>query len=295
VSLLQGTDSRILIAHRGASGSAPEHTIAAYGLAIEQGADFIEPDLQITRDGVLICLHDLTLERTTDVRDVFPDRFRTEAGSEGPVSRWYASDFTLTEIRRLDAGSWFGPRFRDSRIPTLSEAIELAMGNAGIFPETKAPKVYGAMGFSMERLLVEELRRHALDRRDANPATPVVIQSFSWESLEAVASDLGSDLETVFLVDAPDGSGWLSREGLARAARIADGIGPAKGLLLERPGTVQRAHELGLRVFPWTFRAAAPGTFGSVAAEMSYYLYELGVDGLFTNDPDQFPRYPPAW
>ncbi len=285
-----GAEPKLLIAHRGASGSAPEHTIEAYRLAIEQGADFIEPDLQISRDGVLICLHDPTLERTTDVSEVFPARFR-EAVEEGRrVQRWHAVDFTLEEIQRLDAGAWFHERYRGARVPTLADAIDLALGRAGVFPETKAPDVYGSKGFSMEHLFVEEIDSHGLARRGAEPATPIVVQSFSTASLEILRSELGSDLERVLLVEAPDREGRLTREGLVGGAVIANGIGPAKALLAESPDVVRLAHDVGLSVFPWTFRATEPGTFANVTAEMAYYLYELGVDGLFTNDPNRFPR-----
>ena len=109
-----------LVAHRGASGYAPEHTIAAYTLALEQGADYVEQDLTLTRDGVLVCLHDDTLERTTDVETRFPDRAVVENGPGGqPAKRWYANDFTLAELKTLDAGSWFGEKFAGARIPTL--------------------------------------------------------------------------------------------------------------------------------------------------------------------------------
>src|SRR5262245_26505606 len=94
---------KINVAHRGASAYAPEHTLAAYKLALQQGADYVEQDLQITKDGVLVCLHDLTLERTTNVEDVFPDRFKMD----GDKKTWPVADFTLAEIKRLDAGSWF--------------------------------------------------------------------------------------------------------------------------------------------------------------------------------------------
>ena len=121
---------KILIAHRGASGYAPEHTIEAYRLAIEQGADFVEQDLQITKDGALVCLHDLTLERTTDVEEIFPDRFRADVSEDQPpdsrpAKHWYVSDFTLGEIKRLDAGSWFNAKFKGARVPTFQEAIDL--------------------------------------------------------------------------------------------------------------------------------------------------------------------------
>ena len=117
VSTAQPTVARkALVAHRGASAYAPEHTLAAYRLAIAQGADYVEQDLAVTRDGVLICLHDESLERTTDVEEVFPDRTTTD--SANGRKRWLAIDFTLDEIKRLDAGSWFGTTFAGDLIPT---------------------------------------------------------------------------------------------------------------------------------------------------------------------------------
>jgi glycerophosphoryl diester phosphodiesterase len=285
--------SRMLIAHRGASAYAPEHTRAAYELAIEQGADFIEPDLQITRDGVLIALHDLTLERTTNVREVFPDRYREEVGGGEGTRRWYASDFTIEEIKRLDAGSWFDERFRGAEILTLAEVIEVALGRAGIIPETKAPEVYGSQGQSMERLLVAELARHSLDRPGAQPATPVIVQSFSPESLRILRGELDSELPLILLLSGADAAArWTGEAGLREATAFATGIGPDKGLLLADPEIVARAHAAGLTVIPYTFRSRNTGRFASVTEEMSYFLYALGVDGLFTDNPDRFPRLP---
>jgi glycerophosphoryl diester phosphodiesterase len=106
---------KTLIAHRGASAYAPEHTLDAYLLALTQGADFVEPDLQITKDGVLVCLHDRTLERTTNAEEVFPARAVVERG----VRHWYVADFTLAEVQTLDAGSWFHEKFRNSKVLTF--------------------------------------------------------------------------------------------------------------------------------------------------------------------------------
>ena len=267
--------------------------MAAYRLALEQGADFIEPDLQLTQDGVLIALHDLTLDRTTDAREVFPDRFREEMARGETVRRWYANDFTLEEIRRLDAGSWFGERFQGVRIPTLSEVIELASGQAGIFPETKAPDVYGERGYNMEQLLLNELERHGLHKRNADPSTPVIIQSFSAESLRILRHDLATDLPLTFLISGPAADEWLTAEGLAEIREFATGIGPTRSLLLEHPGAVDLAHQAGLTVIPWTFAARGPDGSTTVVEEMAHFLFELGVDGLFTNNPDLFPRTPP--
>lgn len=289
----ESADSGLLVAHRGASAYAPEHTREAYELAIAHGADFIEPDLQVSSDGVLIALHDLTLERTTNVAEVFPDRGRDEEVDGRTVRRWYVHDFTLEEIQRLDAGSWFDERFRGARVPTLAEVIGIARGRAGIFPETKAPEVYGSVGLDMERLLIEELRRHSLDVPGADPGTPVVIQSFSPESLRILRQEMGLRLPLTLLVSSPDREGWLTADGLARASEFVTGVGPTKSLLLADPSIVERAHGLGLTVIPWTFRASNSGDFPDVESEMSHFLHEIGVDGLFTDNPDLFPRSGP--
>src|SRR5262252_9392398 len=129
---------KALIAHRGASGLAPEHTVASYKLAMEQKADFVEPDLGVTKDNVLICLHDDTLERTTDIKDVFPNRAsKVEMRQPGP--HWLALDFTVAEIKRLDAGRWFKPEFTGQRVPTFQEMIDLVrtQPGTGIYPELK--------------------------------------------------------------------------------------------------------------------------------------------------------------
>ncbi|MFN7949054.1 MAG: glycerophosphodiester phosphodiesterase family protein [Blastocatellia bacterium] len=277
---------KTLIAHRGASGSAPEHTLAAYRLALAQGADFVEPDLQITKDGVLVCLHDLTLERTTDVEQVFPDRYKTEGGQK----HWYVADFTLGEIRRLDAGSWFDQKFKGARVPTFQEMIDLVRGKAGLYPETKGPEVYGSRGFDMERLLLDVLKKNRLDKPGADKKTPVVIQSFSAESLRKMAVELKTKLPLILLVEPADQKKWMTAEGLKEARQFATGIGPNKALVDGKPEVVKMAHDLGLSVTLWTFRAKSPGRFKTVRDEMHYFLNEIGVDALFTDDPDQFPR-----
>lgn len=284
----------ILVAHRGASAYAPEHTLAAYELGIEQGADYIEPDLQITSDGVLIALHDLTLERTTDVADIFPDRFR-EVEVEGELTRvWPVNDFTLDEIRTLDAGSWFGASFAGARVPTFLEVVAVARGRAGLFVETKAPEVYGDRGFDMGALLLEALREVGLDEPGADPTTPVIIQSFSPSSLESLRHEHGTRLPLALLVGGDEAAAeWLTPEGLARAAAFATGIGPAKNLIAADPTVVEQAHALGLTVVPWTFRASRPGQgFASVEEEMGHFLERFGVDGIITDNPDLFPRLP---
>lgn len=278
---------KMLIAHRGASGYAPEHTFASYQLGIEQKADFIEQDLQITKDGVLVCLHDITLERTTDVEEVFPDRATVENG----VKHWYVADFTLAEIKRLDAGSWFNAKFKGARVPTFAEAIQLVRGKAGLYPETKEPEVYGKRGFEMEKLLMAELKKHKLDAPNADRKTPIIIQSFSPASLRKLAFELNSKLTRVLLVHDGSEKQWLTPDGLKEAKKFADGIGPSKTLIEAEPKIVQWAHELGLTVTPYTFRSAAVGKkYKDVREEMRQFLFTYGVDALFTDNPDQFPR-----
>ncbi len=281
----------ILIAHRGASAYAPEHSTEAYDMGIEQGADFVEPDLQITKDGVLIALHDFTLTRTTNVRDVFPARSQRERRGE-LVDQWHANDFTLDEIRQLDAGSWFSDAFAGTKILTLSEVIELVRGRAGLFIETKAPEDYGDRGFDMEALLLAELARHGLAEPRADPETPIVIQSFSAESLKILRREHGTQLPLALLIGDED-SEWLTPEGLAEAADFVTGIGPTKSLLLDDQGIIDVAHQHGLTVVSWTFDEDDPGEFETVGREMAYYMYEMGVDGVITNNPDLYPRRPP--
>jgi glycerophosphoryl diester phosphodiesterase len=283
---------KILVAHRGASAYAPEHTLESYQLALKQGADFVEQDLQITRDGVLVCLHDLTLERTTNVKDVFATRFREELVVGSPRRRWYVSDFTLPEIKQLDAGSWFNPKFKGARVPTFQEAIDLVRGKAGLYPETKAPEVYSRLGFAMERLLIDALKRNHLWTRSAERHTPVIVQSFSAESLRKLSSTLNTKLPLVLLINEEMRTHWLTAAGLAEAKQFAGGIGPAKALLDRN--VVSQAHALGLSVTPYTFRLNDTGRFNTLREEMSYYLYDLGVDALFTDNPDLFPRVNPS-
>jgi len=286
---------KVLVAHRGASAYAPEHTVEAYRLAIEQGADFVEQDLQITKDGALVCLHDLTLERTTNVKDVFPDRFRADVSEDQPpnsqpAKHWYVSDFTLNEIKQLDAGAWFNAKFKGAKVPTFQEAIDLIRGKAGLYPETKAPEVYGKRGFDMEKLVIEILKKNRLDNPGSDPKTPVIIQSFSAESLRKMRFDLKTKLPLTFLIGSDLQNRWLSSDGLKKVKEFAGGIGPSKGLIDRNPEIVKWAHDAGLTVTPYTFRSASTGRFKDAREEMRHFLFDYGVDAVFTDNPDMFPR-----
>jgi glycerophosphoryl diester phosphodiesterase len=284
----QAAAKKQLVAHRGASAYAPEHTIAAYQLAIEQGADFVEQDLAVTKDGVLVCIHDLTLERTTDVETVFPTRFVEDTGGRGPAKRWQVGDFTLAEIKRLDAGSWFGSKFAGTRIPTFQEAIDLVRGKAGMYPELKDPAFYRARGVSPEKILAATLEKNRLID---DSKTPVIIQSFDEATIKLLAKDLPK-VRRVWLVEPDDGGRLDSADKIREIAGWATGLGPNKAIVARQPDVVKWAHAAGLTVTPWTFRAstAKEAGFDSVRDEMSKFLYEYGVDALFTDNPDQFPR-----
>lgn len=280
------------VAHRGASAYAPEHTLAAYTLAMEQGADYVEQDLGLTSDGVLVCLHDLSLERTTNVEEVFPDRatVTTENGQER--RRWYVDDFTLAEIKRLDAGSWFDASFAGTRVATFQEAIDLVKGKAGIFPELKGPDRLRAKGLSLEDAVVAALEKNGLTNATVNGRPAVLLQSFDEPSLRTLARRLPAVPRT-FLIGAPAvAARWLNPDGLREMKAFATGIGPARGLVDARPALVKDAHAAGLTVVPWTFRAqrGSAAEKATATADMRRFVETYKVDGLFTDNPDLFPR-----
>lgn len=282
-----GMTTKMLIAHRGACAYAPEHTLASYRLALQQGADYVEQDLAVTKDRVLICLHDDSLERTTNVAEVFPDRAVVDPTTG--QRQWLAVDFTLAEIKQLDAGSWFDARFASERIPTWEEAVAAVGGSAGLYPELKTPALYVARGLDQTALFVDSLKRLGLNARSSGA---LIVQSLDVQPLKDLAREFPA-FGRVLLFEIPDGPRWLSAEGLANAASFVTGIAPDKALLDERPELVRAAHAAGLTVTPWTFTtrfAASTGRFASITDEMRYYLSDLNVDAVFTDNPDRFPR-----
>ena len=278
---------KTLVAHRGASAYAPEHTLAAYRLAIEQGADFVEQDLAVTKDGVLICLHDASLERTTNVEELFPGRVSTQAIEGRTRQAWLANDFTLAEIKTLDAGSWFDKKFAGETVPTFDEAISAIRGKAGMFPELKTPEIYAGRDVKFEEMVATALDKNGLRGINADPKTPVILQTFGQPSARKLAA-IKIGVPVVLLLGSAEGFG--TAEAVTAWKGVVQGFGPAKQIVLKNPDFVKWAHAEGMTVTPYTFRASDPGTFKDVTAEMSHYLYTLGVDAVFTDNPDKFPR-----
>lgn len=276
LALVPGAPKQV-IAHRGASGYAPEHTPAAYRLAIDMHADFVEPDLAVTRDNVLICLHDDSLARTTNIAEVYPDRARA-----------LANDLTIAEINTLDAGRWFKPEFAGQRVQTFQEAIDLVRAHpgTGLYPELKSPELYKSRGVDQVRLFVDLIKKNGLESPELLKRTPIIIQSFDETAIRRVAQELPT-IPRVLLVER---RGDISEARLREIKTFATGVAPEKSLVAQHPEMVTQAHAAGLTVTCWTFRADEKTSFPSVRDEMSRFLYDYGIDALFTNNPDQFPR-----
>jgi glycerophosphoryl diester phosphodiesterase len=285
----QYTKPKTNVAHRGASAYAPEHTLAAYKLAIEMGADYVEQDLAVTRDGILICLHDASLERTTNVEQLFPDRVSTQTIEGKTRKAWLANDFTLAEIKTLDAGSWFDPKFKSEKIPTFDEAIALIRGKAGIFPELKTPEIYAGRSVDFETLVADALDRNGLRGRKADATTPVILQTFGRETARNLAK-MQIGVPVVLLMEYDNR--LRTADQVKSWKGVVQGFGPAKRIVFENADFVKWAHAEGMTVTPYTFRSSdvSKSGFRTVDEEMSHFLYRLNVDALFTDNPDRFPR-----
>lgn len=311
----------IVIAHRGASGYLPEHTLPAKALAHAMGADFIEQDVVLTADGVPIVLHDIHLDATTDVAEVFPDRAREDG-------RFYAIDFSLAEIRQLRAHerrgltpssdsadsavarAAFPARFPLqpglSGVPTLAEEIALIAGldhsrgqRTGLYIELKASAFHQAAGMDLGAAVLAVLEQTGY----AHASAQVFLQSFEPQALRALKA-AGTDLPLIQLIGdnswGEDGSvdfDWLrSDAGLASIAEYAAGIGPwlmqiyrgrDEAGRVELSDLVDRAHARGLLVHPYTFRRdQLPPGIDSYEALLSVFIEKAGVDGVFTDFPD---------
>jgi glycerophosphoryl diester phosphodiesterase len=310
----------IVIGHRGASGYRPEHTLEAYRLAIELGADYIEPDVVSTKDGVLVARHENEISGTTDVasRPEFADRKTTKVIDGVEVEGWFTEDFTLAEIKTLRAKERL-PQLRGTEydglyeVPTLQEVIDLAKQKSaetgrtiGIYPETKHPSYFDSIGLSLEEPLVELLSTNGYT--DADDA--VFIQSFEVSNLLNLAQLTNLPLVQLFgganaqpydfvlNGDSRTYGNLTAPTELSNIADYASGIGPSKrlivptgedGQLLEPTTLVSDAHAAGLLVHPYTFRNEdvflAPDYNGNPELEYEQF-FKLGVDGVFSDNPD---------
>jgi glycerophosphoryl diester phosphodiesterase len=279
-------DALTVVAHRGASGYRPEHTLAAYETAITQCAEYIEPDVVSTKDGILVARHENEIGGTTDVaaHPEFADRRTTKTIDGVQVTGWFTEDFTLAELRTLRAEERL-PQVRPQSaafdglygIPTLDEVLDLARHSqtcdgrpVGVYPETKHPTYFDGIGLSLEEPLVAELGRNGLDRRDA----PVILQSFETGNLRdlnemtdvplgQLVNSSGAPYDLVAAGDDRTYADLVTAEGLAEIAGYADGLGAEKsviiprnadGTLAEPSDVVDDAHRAGLIVHAWTFR-----------------------------------------
>jgi len=280
-----------IVGHRGASAYAPENTIPSLLLAAEQGATYVEYDLQPTKDGVLVLLHDETLERTTDVEEVFPQRFREVKGADGAmVKRWYLNDFTFAEVQKLDAGTWYDAKFKGTRVPSHVQAIEAMKGKCGLFIELKAPEKYAAKGYDVEGTTLAELKKAGLDQPYVNAKTPVLLQSFDLSSVQKLTNTLKTKLPVHFLYSKRDQVKWTTAEGMKEIRGFATGISPEKDVLVENPKAAEWARAAGLAVTPYTYRASTVKGYADVSAEMAHYLKTYQLDGLITDNPDKAPK-----
>lgn len=320
----------LVIGHRGASGYRPEHTLASYELAIDLGADFIEPDLVSTKDGVLVARHENEISGTTDVaaRAEFADRRVTKSIDGSAITGWFTEDFTLAELKTLRAKERI-PALRQRNtlydgiyaIPTLQEVIDLAQRKSkeqrrviGIYPETKHPSYFDGIGLSMEESLVRTLRQNGLN----HPRAPVFVQSFEVANLKELRRMTPVPLVQLFgnaalrpydfvLANDPRTYGQLAAPAqLAQIAGYANGVGPSKDYIVPRDSMgnslrptafVDDAHAAGLLVHPYTFRnennflpaelrvGALPSDYGRALDEYRQF-FALGVDGLFSDNPD---------
>ena len=313
----------IIIAHRGASGERPEHTIASYTLAIEQGADYIEPDLVLTKDGVLVARHENEISETTDVADrpEFADRKATKTIDGQKMTGWFTEDFTLAELKTLRAKERL-PMLRKANmaydgqfdIPTFEEIILLAKAKEkesgrriGIYPETKHPSYFSSIGLPHEAPLLAMLEKHGFTGKD----DPLFIQSFEVGNLKALRGK--TRLRLIQLMSKDDGPAddpaatyatMATPAGLKEIASYADGIGVEKAMVIPRTmlgnlgeptSLVADAHAAGLDVHIWTFRrenyflplgqrgGLNPAGHGDLVAEIKAFL-ATGIDGFFSDN-----------
>lgn len=301
----------VVIAHRGASGYLPEHTLAAKALAYGQGADFLEQDVVLSKDGVPVVFHDTTIDTTTDVAKKFPERQRADG-------RFYAIDLTVVELKQLAVAERFNPKTGKAAFPkrfpleagsfqvvTLEEEILFIQAlnrttgrNVGIYPELKSPTWHRQQGRDLAAAVLPILRRYGYDAKDA----ACYLQCFEYTEVKRVRGELGWKGKMVMLLGGKgkgtDGTdyGYLQTDaGLAELAKVVEGIGPPIGSYVngatpeKRQVTdlAARARRVGLVSHPYTLRADELPKCVRTADELMTTLFdEAKVEGLFTDFPD---------
>lgn len=263
----------LVIAHRGASGWLPEHSLAAYAAAYALGADYIEPDVVMTRDSVLICSHDLTLEKTTNIAEVYPQR----GDAEG---KFWAHEFDWAELQALERRVREGEVLPGHRLVSLDQMLALVEHlnkvsgrHVGVIPEPKAPKQHREWALPIEPALVRTLAEHGYTL----PSDAAIIQCFELDAIRIMREDLRCQLRMVYLVGEP-----IDRETLSGLVGQVEGIGLGRKVVEGDKAAdyniVEAAHGLGLWVFAWTF--------GVDADEVSRFMNTWKVDGVFTDFVD---------
>jgi glycerophosphoryl diester phosphodiesterase len=315
----------IVIAHRGASGERPEHTALAYRLAVDQGADFIEPDLVVTKDGALVARHENEIGGTTDIaaRPEFAARKATKVIDGEQITGWFTEDFTLAELKTLRCRERL-PQLRpgntaydgQAQILTFEEVAVLAKSEGdrvgrrvGLYPEMKHPTYFASVGLPIEGRMAAALKAAGLDGRDAN----AFVQCFEVAPLKTLRGLVKTPLVQLISdeggpADAPGTtySAMTSASGLKAIGSYADGVGPEKSYVVPTDGTVllpptafvADAHAAGLKVHPWTVRrenyflpkaqrsSETPQAPGDVQALLAA-LFKAGVDGVFSDFPGE--------
>ncbi len=281
--------SGIIIAHRGASAFLPEHTLEAYAYAHAHDVDFIEPDVVLTKDNIPICLHDVTLETTTNVEQIFPKRKRKDG-------HWYAVDFTLDEIKKLNVHerahqdkAIFPNRFPKGmssfQVPTLMEFIELIQGlntstgkNVGIYPEIKKPEFHLRNGINSAPIIMQILKNYKYD----NHLDKIFIQSFHPDTLKKLKTKIPL-IQLIGENDWGDSSTNFdilkTNDGLREIRTYANGIGIWLGHIKQDPTLIKRAKSMGLQVHAYTHRPER------TKHSKDYYFKTLGLHGVFSDVP----------
>lgn len=283
----------IVIAHRGASGYLPEHTLPAYAFAYAQGADYIEPDLVLTKDKIFVCMHDIDLASTTNVETVFPDRKRDDG-------QWYAADFTLAELKQLQAEERLPKRFPQGapgfQIPTFEEVIQLVQGlnkttgrDVGVYPELKSPSWHVQNGLPMEEAFLAICTKWGYTGPDAK----IYVQCFEPQPLMRMRTEFKSTLPQIMLISDSKLQAQMSTDtGLAQIAKFANGIGPDLNLVERDPTVVARAHAVGLQVHPYTMRKdMLPQKYKDMGEMVKQFVDVYKVDGFFSDFPDIAVNY----